>query len=176
MKKKKSSKFLKDMLPILIILIGILSLKATIVSGKSMNPTLDDKDYLIINKLAYLNTEPKRGDIIVLQSNLLDYEGKHKDLVKRVIGLPGEKLKIENGKVFINDKELDEIYINNINTPGDTDITISENNVFVMGDNRPESLDSRNKEVGNIKIDNIIGKVFGRVYPIEKFEIFKPVN
>ncbi|MCH1964657.1 signal peptidase I [Paeniclostridium sordellii] len=169
MKKNKISRFLKDLAPIFIVLICILSLKITTVSGKSMNTTLNDKDYLVINKLAYLKKDPKRGDIIVFKSNLVDYDGNNKDLIKRVIGLPGDKLKIKNGKVYVNNEEFD---TNNIYTSGDIDIVVPKNNVFVMGDNRGDSVDSRNKEVGVVNIDNIVGKVFCRLYPLEKFKIF----
>lgn len=169
MKKNRIATFFKDLLPIFIILICILSLKITIVSGKSMNTTLNNKDYLVINKLYYLNREPKRGDIIVFKSNLVDYEGNNKDLIKRVIGLPGDKLKIKKGKVYINNEEF---YINNIYTSGDVEIIVPKNKVFVMGDNREESVDSRNKEVGPINMDDVVGKVFCRLYPLENFKIF----
>lgn len=169
MKKNRIATFFKDLLPIFIILICILSLKITIVSGKSMNTTLNNKDYLVINKLYYLNRELKRGDIIVFKSNLVDYEGNNKDLIKRVIGLPGDKLKIKKGKVYINNEEF---YINNIYTSGDVEIIVPKNKVFVMGDNREESVDSRNKEVGPINMDDVVGKVFCRLYPLENFKIF----
>lgn len=169
MKKNRIATFFKDLLPIFIILICILSLKITIVSGKSMNTTLNNKDYLVINKLSYLNREPKRGDIIVFKSNLVDYEGNNKDLIKRVIGLQGDKLKIKKGKVYINSEEF---YINNIYTSGDVEIIVPKNKVFVMGDNREDSVDSRNKEVGPINMDDVVGKVFCRLYPLENFKIF----
>lgn len=134
-----------------------------------MNTTLNDKDYLVVNKLAYLNKDPKRGDIIVFRSNLVDNEGSDKDLIKRVIGLPEEKLKIKRGKVYVNNEE---VYMHNIYTSGDIEIIVPQNKIFVMGDNRKDSVDSRNKEVGPINIDDIVGKVFCRLYPLENFRIF----
>lgn len=169
MKKNKINGLCKDLAPIFIVLICVLSLKITTVSGKSMNTTLNDKDYLVINKLAYLNKGPKRGDLIVFKSNLVDYEGNNKDLIKRVIGLPGDNLKIKSGKVYVNNKEFN---INDIYTSGDIDIVVLENKVFVMGDNRGDSVDSRNKEVGTINIDNIVGQVLCRVYPLEELRYF----
>lgn len=73
-----------------------------------MNPTLNNGDYLIINKIAYLSKKPERGDIIVFKSKLVDGHGNEKDLLKRVIGLPGERIEIKNNQVYINGSKLNE--------------------------------------------------------------------
>lgn len=141
----------------------------TMVSGQSMYPTLENNDYLFINKLAYKVESPKRGDIIVFKTELVNIESlKKKKLVKRVIALPGEHLVIRNSKVYINGKILDESYINGVDTMGDIDIIVPKNNVFAMGDNRPNSMDSRDSEIGTISLDDIVGKVSIRVYPFDK--------
>ena len=154
----------------LVIAIGATFIvQPTIVRGQSMYPTLENKDYLFINKLAYKNEDPKRGDIIVFKTELIDIKSnKKKDLVKRVIALPGEHIVIKNSEVYINGELLDEIYLKDIYTSGDIDMIVPENHVFTMGDNRPDSLDSRNYEIGTVSINDIVGKVSMRVYPFDK--------
>lgn len=153
-----------------IIAIGInLVVKPTIVSGESMYPTLENKDYLIINRLSYKNDIPERGDIIVFKTELIDNESnKKKNLVKRVIGLPGEHLVIKDSKVYIDGNYLEEEYLNNIYTEGDIDIIIPDNHVFTMGDNRENSDDSRKSYIGTISLEDILGKAFVRMYPFNK--------
>lgn len=154
----------------LVIAMGVTFIvQPTIVRGQSMYPTLENKDYLFINKLAYKTEEPKRGDIIVFKTEMIDSKSnKKKDLVKRVIALPGEHIVIKNSEVYINDELLDEIYLKDVYTSGDIDIIVPENNVFTMGDNRPDSLDSRSYEIGTVSINDIVGKVSMRVYPFDK--------
>lgn len=152
------------------IAIGInLVVQPAIVSGQSMYPTLENKDYLVINRLAYKNEIPERGDIIIFKTELVDSDSnKKKNLVKRVIGLPGEHLVIEENKVYINDEYLDENYLVDAYTEGNIDIIIPDNQVYTMGDNREKSDDSRKAYIGTIKLEDIIGKVSVRMYPFNK--------
>ena len=143
------------------------NLKA-IVSGKSMYPTLDDKDYLIINKLAYKNKLPNRGDIVVFNSNLVDVQGNSKNLIKRVIGLPGERVEIVNGFVYINGDKLNEPYLDGVFTDGEVDMVVPENSIYVLGDNRPNSGDSRLEDIGAVSMDTVMGEVNLRLYPFNK--------
>lgn len=154
----------------LVIAMGVTFIvQPTIVSGQSMYPTLENNDYLFINKLAYKTEEPKRGDILVFKTELIDSKSnKKKNLVKRVIALPGEHIAIKDSEVYINGKLLNENYIKDISTSGDIDIVVPENEIFVMGDNRPYSRDSRSYEIGTVSINDIIGKVSMRVYPFDK--------
>lgn len=154
----------------LVLAIGITFIaQPIIVSGQSMYPTLENNDYLFVNKLAYKTEEPKRGDILIFKTQLLDTKSnKKKDLVKRVIALPGEHIVIKNSKVYINGKLLDENYIKNVDTLGAIDIIVPENEIFVMGDNRPVSQDSRSYEIGTVSINDIVGKVSLRIYPFDK--------
>jgi len=165
--KKEIFEWVKTIALALVLAAAITSVVApTIVSGESMYPTLKDKDYLFINKLSYINKDPKRGDIIVFKTDLVDDEsGKNKDLVKRVIGLPGEHIVIRNNQVIINDEILEEEYLDDVYTDGDIDMIISENHIFTMGDNRPNSGDSRQDYLGAIDTDDIIGRVMIRLYP-----------
>lgn len=148
-------------------LIITLFIVPTVVSGESMYPTLQSKDYLIINKVAYKKDEPIRGDIIVFNSELPKKDGGKKNLVKRIIGLPGEHLVIKEGRVYINEKLIKEPYLDEVYTDGDIDILIPNGYYFTMGDNRDVSRDSRDKSVGVIKQDEIVGKVSLRLFPFE---------
>lgn len=144
-------------------------IRPTLVQGSSMYPTLEEKDYLIINRVAYKREEPQRGDIIVFKTELLQDNGKKKDLVKRVIGLPGDHIKINDQEVYLNGELLEEEYIlPTVVTEGNIDITIPEGTIFVMGDNRQHSMDSRDPDVGLVKIDDIMGKVIVRLLPFNK--------
>lgn len=141
----------------------------TIVSGQSMNPTLEDKDLLLVNKLTYKNEAPHRGDIIIFHTELIDKEtNKNKDLVKRVIALPNEHLIIKDSKVYINVEPLEEDYLKGVYTDGDIDMIVPLNHVFAMGDNRPNSDDSRKSYIGPVSLDDIVGRAFIRVYPFDK--------
>ena len=133
-----------------------------------MYSTLEEGDYLIINRMSYKFGEPKRGDIIVFESDLQQDDGTNKDLVNRVLGVSGDTVKIKDSKVNDNGKELNEPYIHNEVTEGDIDTIVPENSVFVLGDNREISLDSRYEQVGFINESDILGKVFVRLYPFNK--------
>jgi signal peptidase I len=147
----------------IIVILGRLFLFETFfVSGDSMVPTLQSGEFLFVNKMAYVASEPKRGDIIVAVPRV--YPGR---VVKRVIGLPGEWFSIENNKVMIKNSRteksvnLDESYLEFPDTPeiGKTRTNIDPNEYFALGDNRKESIDSR--ELGMIDLSAIKGKVVG---------------
>ena len=143
-------------------------IRPTLVRGESMYPTLVENDYLIINRMAYKLGKPKDGDIIVFKTDLLQDNGKQKDLVKRVIATEGQHIKIEDSKVYVDNKLLDEPYIHDNYTSGDIDMIIPEGEVFAMGDNREKSLDSRYEEVGLVNEKDIMGKVMIRLFPFNK--------
>lgn len=140
--------------------------RPTLVRQHSMYPTLNPNDYLMLNKISYRFHKPQRGDIVVFESCLKLENGKAKNLIKRVIGQEGDKVVITDGRVYINDEELNESYLNGSPTPGDVEVVVPENNVFVMGDNRQGSLDSR--RLGTIEIDKIEGKALVRLFPFNK--------
>lgn len=164
--KNNSFDFFKTIVISLIIAFVITTfIQPTIVNGNSMYPTLKTKDYLILNKTSYHKSIPKRGDIIVFQSNLLDDSGHKKKLVKRVIGLPGDIVQIKNGLVYLNGNLLIENYLNNISENDQIKILVPNNEIFVLGDNRNDSIDSRSKDIGTIPFENIDGKIIFRFYP-----------
>lgn len=143
-------------------------IRPTLVRGESMYPTLEENDYLIINRISYKLGEPEHGDVIVFGTNLLQDDGKKKDLVKRVIAVEGDHIKIEDSQVYVNDKLLDEPYIHDNYTEGNIDMVIPEDKVFAMGDNREKSLDSRYEDVGLVDEKDIMGKVMIRLFPFDQ--------
>ena len=166
--------FKEILIAVIIAFIIMQFIKPTIVKESSMQPNLYENNYILLNKQAYNFGEPERGDIIVFHSDLKQANGKEKMLIKRVIGLPGETIKIAEGKVYINGEELVEDYIKDGYTDGFIDdFTIPEDEMFVMGDNRLVSIDSRSEAVGCIEIDKVLGKAFVRLYPFNEICLIK---
>ena len=161
-------------LAIVLAFVITLFIKPTLVSGDSMLPTLHENDYLIINKIGYKIGEPKNGDVIVFKSDLEKNDGTTKDLVKRIIGVAGDQVVIKDGKVYLNDKLLDETYLSEgMDTTGDVDIVVPEGKLFVLGDNREVSLDSRYEQVGLVDVNDVEGKVLVRLYPFNDISLIK---
>ncbi len=164
--------FIKDLVIALVFVLAItLVIKPTIVKESSMEPTLYENNYLFINKMAYINKDhPGYGDIVVFKSDLDKDDGKGKKLlIKRVIGVEGDKITISDGIVYRNGEKLTEPYTLEEFTSGAiTDYQVSRDEVFVMGDNRGISLDSRAEEVGTVSEEDIMGKAFVRLYPFNE--------
>src|SRR5437870_7283249 len=161
-----------------ILYVGIsFAVQAVHVEGLSMFATLDNNDYLIANKIDYRLHAPQRGDIIILRPPT----NNSTDFIKRVIALPGEKLLIRSGVVYINGHRLDEPYLpeawsndNNYPRNGSDGEVMPSDQYFVMGDNRNRSQDSR--FFGPISRDRIDGKAWFRIWPLSEFgNIYKKV-
>ena len=176
--KNVVKEIISTILYILAVLLGTYLLitfvgQRTSVSGSSMEPTLSNNDQLILDKISYRFSEPKRFDIIVFP---FQYK-ENTYYVKRVIGLPGETVQIDlEGNIYINGEILEEDYgKEEINFPGLAvePITLGDDEYFVMGDNRNNSSDSRDPSVGNIRRSNIIGKAWVRIWPLNKFGVLK---
>lgn len=162
------------LISVVIALVITAFFRPTLVKGYSMYPTISEYDYLIINRMPYITNEPQYGDIIVFKTNQLTVDGEKKDLIKRIIGLPGDTIEIIDGIVYRNNKILDEPYIYGGYTPGKMEATkIHEGKIFVMGDNRPYSLDSRDTRLGEVSMSSIRGKVVVRLFPFNKIGILK---
>ena len=145
----------------------------TEVVGRSMEPTLEDADNLIVDKITYRFKDPERYDIIVFPYR----DGSGMYYIKRIIGLPGERIYInERGDVFVDAERLEEAYIKDkaedAGLAANT-ILLGEDEYFVLGDNRNNSTDSRSPEVGNVKKDEIIGRAFVRIWPFDKLDFLK---
>ena len=134
------------------------------VDGFSMQPTLQDGEYVLVNRLAFRNNLPARGDIIVFVSP----QSPDLDLIKRVIGLPDDTVKISDGKVQVNGQTLDEPYI--AAAPiYNGEWNVPEGNLFVLGDNRNDSSDSH--AWGLLPIENVIGKAILIYWPIPEWNL-----
>ena len=145
----------------------------TQVLGSSMEPKLSSEDNLIVDKITYRFHDPERYDIIVFPFRYED----NTFYIKRIIGLPGETVQIdEEGNILINGEVLKEGYGKEIiKNPGRAyeEIRLADNEYFVMGDNRNNSLDSRDPSVGNITKEEIIGRAWLRIWPFNKFGLIK---
>lgn len=144
----------------------------TQVSGSSMETTLSDGDHLIVDKISYRFREPQRYEIVVFPYR---YE-KNTYYIKRIIGLPGETVQIVDGYIYINGKQLDEHYGNEkIEEAGMAaePVTLGEDEYFVMGDNRNNSQDSRVSDVGAIHRDELMGRAWIRIWPLDQFGVIK---
>ena len=167
--KEEIFEWIKTILLSLIIALVITTfVKPTIVKNYSMSPTLDENNFLLINRFLYKRSTPEIGDIIVFQSDLKTEDGQDKLLIKRVIATPGDEIRIKEGNVYINENLLEEDYIPEVYTDGNIDMIIPEDKMFVMGDNRNNSLDSRDDSLGLVDFDTIVGKAFLRLYPFNK--------
>ena len=158
------NKALKEILSYVFIIIIVLLIKWFIatpinVVGESMIPTLKDGDMMLLDEISYRFSDIKRFDIVVVKS-------KDGLIIKRVIGLPGEKVKCKNGDIYINNKKLRENY-DHAYTEDFDEIKISKNNYFVLGDNRVNSMDSR--EYGTFDKKKIRGKTHIILFPFSRF-------
>ncbi len=152
---------LETVLPalVIVVVINVFLAQATRVEGQSMEPSLHDNQRLIIEKVSYYVRLPQRGDIIVLR-----LPNRRSDpLIKRVIGLPGETVEITDGNVLINGQVLDEPYLDQSTYQGMAPRVVPEDEVFVLGDNRGFSNDSR--AFGFVPFSDIVGRAWFRYWP-----------
>lgn len=178
------NKVLKEIINTLLYLLCVLGLtwlvitfvgQRTEVDGSSMEPMLSNEDNLLVDKLSYRFREPERFDIIV-------FSFRYKEdtyYIKRIIGLPGETVQIDDeGNIYINGEILEENYGKEIikaETVGlaKEPIVIGEDEYFVLGDNRNNSTDSRSPLVANVKRKDIIGRAFVRIWPLAKIGVLR---
>ena len=159
---EKLTKWLKENIVFLIILTAIIITRIFFfspirVNGTSMYPTLQDKEFMILNKIS-LKQGINRFDIVVVQEN-------NKYIIKRVIGLPGESVMYKDNKLYINGKTVEDNYSKTTTNDFDN-VVLGENEYFVMGDNRAVSSDSR--IIGPVNIKNIKGKTNLIIFPFNK--------
>ena len=172
---KNVLEWVKEIVIAVIIAAIILTfIKPIVVRQSSMEPTFYSGDYIFISKQAYhLFGEPERGDVIVFRTDMKDENNKDKNLIKRIIGLPGDTVEIIGGYVYLDGKLIDEPYLNEQGISGEmAEVTVPDGKLFVMGDNRGVSQDSRDVLIGCIDEDQILGKVFVRLYPFNRIQTF----
>lgn len=147
------------------------------ISGPSMEPTMYQDNRVLVDKLTFRFREPRLGDVVVFDRITMNGdEVQHDDLIKRVIGTPGDTVEIKDCIVYVNDEEVPEPYLDQMildepdpttrcRQPEMTPVTVAADEFFVMGDNRPESFDSRS--FGTISRDIIVGRAFVIVWPVD---------
>ena len=179
-KPAKKGSFLKDLIKDIIIAVVIVlaitaEIKPTIVKEESMLDTLQENNYLFVNKLAYkFKDHPDRGDIIVFKSSLPNEDASGtKLLIKRVIGVEGDTISFEGDQVYRNGEVLNEDYIYDEdpvfrNYPNGSAFTVGQDEIFAMGDHRSVSCDSRSESVGMVSEEAVVGKAFVRLYPFNE--------
>jgi signal peptidase I len=173
----------------LALLIKTFLIQAFFIPSESMTPTLLIGDRVLVNKLVYDFGEPQHGDVIVFENPSLREPDRNvfeavwdwlieglgfstdptKDFIKRVIGLPGDTVEMRNGKVLVNGEQIPEPYISNRGAQDFAPTQVEPEHVFVMGDNRPNSQDSRSA-LGQIPMDKIVGKAFVLLWPPSRIE------
>lgn len=164
--KGKAIKVIKELIPYVIILITVILIRTfwftpIIVNGPSMQPTLEGGEVMILMK----NKDIKRFDVVVV-GNVEVSKGKKEDIIKRVIAMPGESISCENGIVYVNEIRQDEDFSQGV-TSDFARVVLGEDEYFVMGDNRENSLDSR--KLGAFNIEKIKGKPNLVLFPFDSF-------
>lgn len=150
-----------------ILFVGINAISARVrVDGLSMQPTLEDGEFILVNKISYQWSEIERGDIVVFDFPL----NMNEELIKRVIGVAGDKVVVTNNQVYVNDRVLNEPYISQAPMYSGEWI-VTEGNIFVLGDNRNNSNDS--KDWGLLPIENVVGKASIIYWPPQVWNIIK---
>lgn len=156
----KVLKYVTDIVVVVAIamFVAVYMCEETTIVGNSMSPELDDGQVILIDRMAYKLSEPDRFDVIVYKSQTVE----NQYVIKRIIGLPGEKIKIDDGKIYINGELLEDIYYDGAYESGYAadEVKIAGDEYFVMGDNRNLSEDSRFEYIGNINEEDIIGKAW----------------
>ncbi len=165
--------FLKTVIIIVVLaaLIRQFVIQPFIVDGQSMEPNFQNNDYLITDKVSYRLHTPSRGEVVIFHPP----DNPSVNYLKRVIGLPGDTIKISGGDVYVNGKKIKESYINNNEktlspNSGDVELTLKDKEYFVLGDNRNHSRDSR--EIGPVPIENIVSRIWLRLFPFNSIKAF----
>ncbi len=140
-----------------------------VVQGSSMSPTLENGERLVVEKVSYRFSEPDYGDIVVFKFPYNPQE----EFIKRIIGLPGDTIMISRGQVYVNGELIPENYISEPPLMGFTPQVVPDEHYFVLGDNRNNSLDSRDGRVGFVPKDLIVGRAVWRYWPVTQLEVFR---
>lgn len=140
------------------------------IPSGSMLPTLEINDFILVNEMLYEFTDPARGDIVVFHPPEEGYTGDKTDLIKRVVGIAYDKLEVKDGKLFLNDMEMDEPFIKEPIERDFGPIVVEPGKVFVMGDNRNDSRDSR--WIGQIPLENLVGRAEVIFFPFNRLRLF----
>ena len=180
---KKVLEFVMDILETvtfvgsLFIVVYLFAIQPNEIRGASMDTTFEDGEYILTNKLVYRFGQPQKGDVVVFQSP----ENDDIDFIKRIIGTEGDRIMISNNDVYVNGQIIQENYAQEPTTLIDggflsdgQEVVVPPNHIFVMGDNRPHSSDSRS--FGPVPLQDVIGKVFFRYFPASRLGTIENPN
>ncbi len=179
---KRLGTFFLDIIQVIVFAVAIflfvylLILQPHKIKGDSMQPNFPNEEYLLTDKVSYRFGEPERGDVVVFEAP----HGDGDEFIKRIIGLPGETISVKSGKIYVNNRMLEEPYLNNIYTSSGTflkegaGVTVPEGEYCVLGDNRPRSSDSR--AFGFITEDKITGRAWLVYWPPKSVGIVSEVD
>ncbi len=169
--KKRKKSMIRELLET-VISAGIIAFiiitfigQVTVVRGASMEPTLHDRERLIANKISYRFESPERNEIIIFKPPI----GIKRNYIKRIIGIPGDKIEIVNGKIYVNDQALEEPYVKHRSYENMPPTIVPDDSFFVLGDNRPNSSDSR--YWGFVPRKNVVGKAWVVFWPLNKIRL-----
>jgi signal peptidase I len=159
--KKEIKEWVRSILlaVVLAFIIRLFFFQVTVVEGTSMFPTLNNHERLIVNKAVFYLKQPDKGDIIVFNFST------RRDFIKRVVALEGDIVEIKNGRLYVNNQPVEEPYIKNYNMMDFGPAVIPHGHAFVLGDNRNNSMDSRDPAVGYISLEQIKGKALLVFWP-----------
>lgn len=151
------------------VLIRLWLVQPFVVDGQSMEPAFHNQEYILVDKVSYRFTPPSRGNVVVFHPH-----GSQENFIKRVVGLPGERIEIHGNTVSVDGSLLEEDYLTNFRTnnfASDTHLErlLADNEYFVLGDNRDHSKDSRDPSIGPIVNEQIVGKAWIVLFPLENF-------
>ncbi len=156
-----SNRFVFNIVMIILgIALVVMFLNPFVVEGESMLPTLHNGQIVLINRAAVVSHQIHKGDIVIARLSEVNENGYPKLIIKRVIATPGDHVLIQNGQVILNGEVLEESYIASERTPGDINIVLGKHQLFLLGDNRMISRDSRDKSIGPVTLDKLIGRAY----------------
>lgn len=180
---KKVVNFILDFLETIVVALSIFVviylflMQPHEIKGSSMEPNFKDKEYILTDKISYRLHAPARGDVVIFKAPV----NPDVDYIKRVIGLAGDRIKIQDGFVYVNGDKLDEYYLRDLTSlfPGSfisegQEIIVPPDKLFVMGDNRSHSSDSR--QFGPVPLDSVIGRAFFRYWPITSLGVLPEIR
>lgn len=140
------------------------------VDGTSMEPTVSSGSWVLTNKVAYSGSQPQRGDLVIIGNVVFTEDGEAGRLLKRVVGLPGDRVEIRHGRLLVNDRDMTDRLCAEDEIIGDMEtVVVKEDCVFVLGDNVNFSRDSRDETIGQLPLADVWGKAFFTIKPWEDF-------
>ena len=152
---------------VLALIIRTFVVELYIVDGPSMRPTLQHDERLVVNKFIYRIRNPQRGEIIIFRYP----RDPSRDFIKRVIAVGGDTIEMKDGRVYVNDEIIHEDYILDKTKTEYPKVTVPEGTLFVCGDNRDNSLDSRSGDVGYLPLENVKGKAMLIFWPFDELKV-----